>query len=51
MSFTPLRSRSRSLNPWFATRPDLFVSERSPRKSATWLVIGGVMVIVTLLVY
>jgi hypothetical protein len=51
MSFTPLRSRSRSLTPWFATRPDLFVSERSPRKSATWLVIGGVMVIVTLLVY
>ena len=51
MSFTPLRSRSRSLTPWFATRPDLFVSERSPRKSTTWVVIAGLMVIVTLLVY
>ncbi|MDF2559225.1 MAG: hypothetical protein K0R99_671 [Microbacterium sp.] len=50
MSFTPLRSRSRSLSPWFATRPDLFVAERSPRKSATWLVIAALMVIVMLLV-
>lgn len=51
MSFTPLRSRSRSLNAWFETRPDLFVSERSPRKSATWLVIAGLMVVVMLVVY
>ena len=51
MSFTPLRSRSRSLNAWFETRPDLFASERSPRKSATWLVIAGLMVVVMLVVY
>lgn len=51
MSFTPLRSRSRNLYTWFATRPDLFVSERSPRKSATWLVIAGLMGVVMLLVY
>ncbi len=50
MSFTPLRSRSRNLSAWFATRPELFTSERSPRKTITWAVIAGIMAIVTLLV-
>lgn len=51
MSFTPLRSRSRNLSAWFATRPDLFTSERSPRKTITWAVIAGIMAVVTLLVF
>ncbi|MFJ4173042.1 hypothetical protein [Microbacterium sp. NPDC089696] len=51
MSFTPLRSKSRNLYAWFATRPDLFESERSPRKTITWGVIAGVMAVVALLVY
>lgn len=51
MSFTPLRSKSRNLYTWFATRPDLFESERSPRKTTTWAVLAGVMLILALLVY
>lgn len=51
MSFTPLRSKSRNLYTWFATRPDLFESERSPRKTTTWAVIAGIMVVLALLVY
>lgn len=51
MSFTPLRSKSRNLYTWFATRPDLFTSERSPRKTTVWAVIAAVMAVVTLLVY
>lgn len=51
MSFTPLRSKSRNLYTWFATRPDLFASERSPRKTTTWAVLAGVMLILALLVY
>lgn len=51
MSFTPLRSKSRDLSAWFATRPDLFESERSPRKTATWGTIAGIMVVLALLVY
>lgn len=51
MSFTPLRSKSRDLSAWFATRPDLFESERSPRKTATWGIIAGIMVVLALLVY
>ncbi|PRB18479.1 hypothetical protein [Microbacterium sp. MYb62] len=51
MTFTPLRSRSRDLSSWFATRPDLFVSERSPRRSTTWLLIAALMVILMVVVY
>lgn len=51
MSFTPLRSKSRNLYAWFATRPDLFTSERSPRKTTVWAIIAGIMAVVTLLVY
>ena len=51
MSFTPLRSKSRDLSAWFATRPDLFESERSPRKTMTWAFIAMIMVVLALLVY
>jgi hypothetical protein len=51
MSFTPLRSRSRNLSSWFATRPDLFTSERSPRKSTTWMLVAGLMVALMLVIY
>ncbi|MFB4351376.1 hypothetical protein [Microbacterium sp. CR_7] len=51
MSFTPLRSKARNLYSWFATRPDLFESERSPRKTTGWAIVAGVMAIVALLVY
>ncbi|MEV4669255.1 hypothetical protein [Microbacterium sp. LWO12-1.2] len=51
MAFTPLRSKSRSLYPWFATRRDLFESERSPKKTTTWGIIAGLMAVLALLIY
>lgn len=51
MQFTPIKSSSRDLKAWFATRPDLFTKERSPQKTITWVVIAGIMAIVTILVY
>ncbi|KNY05434.1 hypothetical protein [Microbacterium sp. GCS4] len=51
MSFTPLRSKSRNLYAWFATRPDLFTAERSPRKTTGWAIVAGIMAVVALLVY
>lgn len=36
---------------WFATRPELFVSERSPRKTVFWLVSAVAAGLVALLVY
>lgn len=51
MSFTPLRSKSRDLYTWFATRPDLFEHERSPRKTTGWGIVAGIMVVLALLVY
>lgn len=51
MSFTPLRSKSRDLSAWFATRPDLFEAERSPRKTTFWMIIAGVMVVLALVIY
>lgn len=50
MTFAPIRSKSRSLAPWFATRSDLFTKERSPRKTVTWSVIGALMLVATLLI-
>ncbi|GGM35321.1 hypothetical protein [Microbacterium saperdae] len=51
MTFTPLRSKSRNLYPWFATRRDLFQPERSPKKTMTWGIIAGLMVVLALLIY
>ena len=51
MSFAPLRSTQRNLYSWFATRPDLFASESSPRKRAVWTVVAVVMVVLSLVIY
>lgn len=51
MSLAPLRSTHRKLYSWFATRPDLFASESSPRKRAVWTVVAVVMVVLSLTVY
>lgn len=51
MTFTPIQSKSRSLNPWFKSRPDLFTPERSPKKTAMWAIIGGIGLIGTVLVF
>ena len=42
MSFTPIPSRSRSLNDWFATRPELFTRLGLPRR----IVLGSIMTVV-----
>lgn len=51
MNFTPLKSSHRDLKVWFATRPDLFTKERSPKKTITWTIIAGIAAILTILVY
>lgn len=51
MSFAPLRSTHRNLYSWFATHPDLFASESSPRKRAVWTVVAVVMVVLSLVIY
>ncbi|MGO2112160.1 MAG: hypothetical protein ACTH31_11155 [Pseudoclavibacter sp.] len=50
MPFTPISSKTRGLQPWFATRPDVFTRERSPRKTTTWAIVGGLAAILTVIV-
>jgi hypothetical protein len=51
MSFVPLQSASRDLSVWFGSRPDLFVVERSGRKTAFWAASTVVAFIVGALVW
>lgn len=51
MTFTPIQSKSRSLNPWFKSRPDLFTPERSPKKTTTWGIIGGIALVGSILIF
>lgn len=51
MSFTPLKSRSRSLGPWFRTHPESFVTERSRPQMLFWAIAAAAMVVLALLVY
>ncbi len=50
MSFAPISSRSRNLSAWFATRPEDFVAERSPKRTWFWGITAAVFAVITVIV-
>lgn len=50
MSFAPISSRSRNLSAWFATRPEDFVAERSPKRTWFWGITAVVFAVITAIV-
>lgn len=46
----PIRTKPRSLRDWFASEPERFTRERSPKRSTFWAVVGLVGLVSTVLV-